>query len=91
MKPEPPSDAGERAVSADENGQIVVIGLALSFDARDSAPVYRVLDRVENMPGAASRIESVALRGPGRMGGAGQIAATLRVRAVANLTGDSRG
>jgi len=79
------------SVRVGEGDRVAVIGLSLSFDARDAGPLYRVIDRVENMPGAASRIESVALRGPGRMGGAGQIAATLRVRAVANLTGESRG
>lgn len=79
------------SVAVSGSDRVAVIGLSLSFDARDAAPVYRVLDRVENMPGAASRIESVALRGPGRMGGGGILAATLRVRAVANLTGESRG
>jgi len=80
------------SVAAGESGEVMLVGLSLSFDASDAAPVYRVLDRVEHMAGAASRIESVALRGPGRMGGAGRLGATIRVRAVAHLTGGpSRG
>ncbi len=75
------------SVAAGESGEVMLVGLSLSFDARDAAPVYRILDRVEHLPGAASRIESVALRGPGRMGGAGRLGATIRVRAVAHLTG----
>ncbi len=71
--------------------EIAVVGIALSFEARDAAPIYRVIDRIENLPDAKANVESVALRGPGRMGGANAIQATLRVRAVAHLTGASRG
>lgn len=77
--------------SAGEGSEIAVIGIAFSFEALDSAPVYRVLDRIEHLPDAAAHVESISVRGPGRMGGANALSATVRLRAVAHLSGATNG
>ncbi len=70
---------------------VVAVGLSLSFEAKDSAPVYRVIDRIEHLSDVATTIEAVTLRGPGRLGSGGSLQATLRLRAVALIEGASRG
>lgn len=80
----PPRDAGE--------GALTVIGLSLSIEGADAESVFRFIDRLEHLPDAAVTIDALTLRGPGRLGGAPKLQATLRARAVAAVqSGAARG
>lgn len=72
---------------ASEDGRLAVVGLSLSFRSTDLGAVYRVLDRIEELPEAETSVEAVSLRGPGRIGRGGGVEATARVRAAAWVEG----
>ena len=75
------------ARAAGESGRVMVVGLSASIESRDAESVYRFIDRVEHLPEARATVEAMALRGPGRLGGAGRLSATLRLRAAAVIEG----
>jgi len=74
---------------AGEDERMALVGLSLSFRALEVDSVYRVLDRIEHLAGAATSVEAVTLRGPGRLGRGGGVEATVRVRAAAWVEGGS--
>lgn len=94
------ADEGLRLISSEalpsraahESGAVTVVGLSISLESLDAESVYRFIDRVEHLPEAAATVEALSLRGPGRLGGAPRLSATLRLRAIATIEqGGGRG
>jgi hypothetical protein len=86
--------ASETLPARDPGGEasVAVIGLSLSIEGTDAESVFRFIDRLEHLPDAAVAVDALALRGPGRLGGAPRLQATLRARAVAVVqSGGARG
>jgi hypothetical protein len=75
---------------APASGTASVRTIGLKVDVRTDSPaeVYRLIDRLENMPDARAGVVSVELRGPGLAQTPGEVNASITVQALA-LIGES--
>lgn len=55
------------APTANTAMMILPLQLDVQFDARQHSDIYAAIDRLENMPGVRTNIESLRLDGPGRI------------------------
>lgn len=59
--------------------------LSVAFDAPNPKGAYTIIDRLENMPDAQARIESLKIDGPGRVQSPKQVTVTLTLAAAAHI------
>lgn len=66
-----------------------IIGLTLNFEAPNPDAVYRLIDRLENLPDAATNIASLNLAGPGPLPTGGGVTVTAELQALAFIGQES--
>lgn len=59
--------------------------LSVAFDAPTPKGAYTIIDRLENMPDARARIESLKIDGPGRVQSPEQVTVTLTLSSAAHI------
>lgn len=84
--PPPASPDGSGAAAS---SPIKVIGLRVEVDSDNPDDIYRLIDRIENMPDARAAVTAVKLEGPGFKLEPGRLAATIQVQGLA-LVGDEQ-
>lgn len=62
---------------------VKVIGLRVEVDSDNPDDLYRLVDRLENMPDARAEVTAVKLEGPGFKLVPGRLAAVIQVRSLA--------
>ncbi len=75
--------APSNAASAPAAAAVRTIGLKVDVRTDSPAEVYRLIDRLENMPDTRAGVIGVELRGPGLAQTPGEVSATITVHALA--------
>lgn len=81
---------GTPSPTNDADSSLQLISLDLKFDVQSHRDLYNAIDRLENLPGTLTTIESVDVTGPGRMQVSHKASISLRLVAIGLIRGEAR-